>query len=111
MVSTRHMAILGLAILAIAVIAAGNPPMTRVAAPALADLLILLLFWSALMRGRTSAPVEEAGLWYFGMATAYAVIPLVEFIVLGFQYNIFNDNRLFFFQPSPETVARVGWLY
>ena len=111
MVSTRQIAILGLAILALAILAAGNPAMTRVAAPALADLLILVLFWSALMRGRSSAPIEEAGLWYFGMAVAYAVIPLVEFIVLRFQYNIFNDNRLFFFQPSPDTVARVGWLY
>ena len=54
-------------------------------------------------------PLDEVGLWFAAAVTVYAVWPLLVFQVIGLQYTLFNDNRLFRIQPSPGDVARIGW--
>ena len=87
-----------------------SPQALQVLLPAFAVVLLAALFYLSL-RGGASIAVIEIGTVYSAVVVLYAVVPLVAFVAIGMQYEITNDIRMYALQPTPDEIARIGWLY
>ncbi|HXH37743.1 MAG TPA: hypothetical protein VNN08_03870, partial [Thermoanaerobaculia bacterium] len=105
------MLIVLLAVLSLAAVWISPGDARPIVSPTVALLTVALLFAAMLYRRRAALPLFELGGFYGAVVTVYGTYPLVQALVLHWNYSARNDSRIFSNQPTPAEIGSLGWLY
>jgi hypothetical protein len=72
-----------------------------VAAPALVCLFALLWLWLKLWDRDQKVPFLDVGIFCAVVTAIYAIYPLANYWIGGFEFNILSDSRLYSHKPAP----------
>ncbi len=81
----------------------------HVAAPALAIVVISALFLATLNGRDGVLPIFEVGTMTVVATTAYALIPLLAFLLSGMTWTVLSDSRLLTYHPTAQQVGAFFW--
>lgn len=79
--------------------------------PILTTIVTAAVFLWVLRLRNGSIPIFEIGMIYLAVVVLYTLYPLAGYIINGCTYTAFNDNRLFYAQPTPEEIGTLGWYH